>query len=82
MAYRVVHSRLVEAQAANLPPQAREDLRRAAELLAADPWQGQPWRGASPEYRSLPFGRSGLAVYLIREQATTVVVLELVWVGQ
>ncbi len=80
--YQVVYSRLVKAQTRSLPAQARADLRSVAELIAASPWQGQHWRGSPPEYRSLPFGTSGLVVYLIREQAATVVVLELVWVGR
>jgi hypothetical protein len=84
--YDVEYAAAVRRQLQSLPGMARRDLDAAVARIRQDPWQGERWRGerwrgSPPEYRSEPFGDWGLVVYLIREQAATVVLLELVWAG-
>jgi plasmid stabilization system protein ParE len=80
--YRVEYSPQAQEHAAQLPPGARAALADAVEQLGADPWQGAPYRpGYPPEYRMLPFGGWGIAVYVIAERAATVTLLELTWAG-
>jgi hypothetical protein len=80
--YRVEYSPQAQDQAAQLPPAARAALADAVEQLAVDPWQGAPYRpGYPPEYRLLPFGGWGIAVYVIGQRAGTVTLLELTWAG-
>jgi hypothetical protein len=78
--YRVEFSPEAAAVASTLPPEGRRALAEAAERLAADPWQGVPYRpGYPPEYRLLPFGGWGTVVYVISERAATVLILDLLW---
>jgi plasmid stabilization system protein ParE len=80
--YRVAYSPQADRQATQLPSAGRVALAEAVEQLAADPWQGAPYRpGYPPEYRLLPFGGWGIVVYVVAERAGTVTLLELTWAG-
>jgi mRNA-degrading endonuclease RelE of RelBE toxin-antitoxin system len=80
--YQVELSREAQEQANQLPPDGRRALADMIEQLQRDPWQGAPYRpGYPPEYRMLRFGEWGMAVYVIRERALTVTLLDLLWAG-
>jgi plasmid stabilization system protein ParE len=80
--WQVAYTAQARAQRATLPPEAARALDAAVEQLRSDPWQGRAYRaGYPPEYRMLPFGGWGLVVYLVREQRSTVVLLEVTWAG-
>ncbi len=80
--WQVTYTAEARAQRSTLPPEAARALDAAVEQLQVDPWQGRAYRaGYPPEYRLLPFGGWGLAVYLVREQREAVVLLEITWAG-
>lgn len=80
--WQVEYTAEARAQRSTLPPDAAHALDAAVEQLQGDPWQGRAYRaGYPPEYRVLLFGGWGLVVYLVREQRSTVVMLEVTWAG-
>lgn len=82
MAYKVVVSGAAARQAAGMPAAARITLASILEQLAEDPWSGQVYDVRwSPEFRTIEFGESGLATYVISERRQTVLVEQVIWTG-
>lgn len=82
MAYEVTVSATAARQAAGMPPSARTAFADVLQQLAADPWAGEPYHPRwSPEFRTITFGGSGLATYVVSDRRQAVLVEQVIWTG-
>lgn len=82
MAYEVTVSGIAARQVTGMPHAARTALADILAELAADPWSGDPYDPRwSPEFRTITFGGSGLATYVISERRHVVLVEHVIWTG-
>lgn len=80
MAHDVIFTELAASQLASIPAEARAELAKTLEHIAADPASGSPYSPRyPPDMRTTTFGSWGVIVYVIRERANRVIVLDLTW---
>jgi len=82
VAYEVTVSGTAARQAAGMPSGARAALADVLQQLATDPWAGEPYHPRwSPEFRTITFGGSGLATYVVSDRRKAVLVEHVIWTG-
>jgi hypothetical protein len=73
----------VRAELEALPHEALVALAGVLDVLEVAPWSGDPLVDRNPDgaVRTMPFGETGLATYVVIEQLGRVDLLQLHWVG-
>ncbi|MEU0934460.1 hypothetical protein [Embleya sp. NPDC005971] len=81
MSYSISYDRRARQQAANLPRLAQSALSGAESRLASDPWGCTQAAGHLKEMRHMEFTAGGLITLTIQVQTSTVVIMDITYVG-